>query len=53
MMARVSTSDKLYMIHTVSSPKQYSRFMGGTAVYIGDKQIHGNRWVESIIWQAK
>jgi hypothetical protein len=41
MMARVSTSDNLYLIQTVLSPNRYWRIMGGTAVYIGQKRIHG------------
>jgi hypothetical protein len=53
MMARVSTNDNLYLIQTVLSPKQYGRIMGGTAVYIGQRRIHGNRWAESIIWGIK
>jgi hypothetical protein len=46
MMARVSTSDNLYLIQTESNPKQYCRLMGGTLVYIGQKRIHGNKWAE-------
>jgi hypothetical protein len=53
MMARVSMSDNLYLIQMVSSPKQYWRIMGGTAAYIGQKRIRGNKCVESIIWRAK
>jgi hypothetical protein len=30
-----------YLIQTVSSPKQYFPIMGGTAVYIEQKQILG------------
>jgi hypothetical protein len=37
MMARVSTSDNLYLIQMVLSPKQYCRIMGGTVIYIGQK----------------
>jgi hypothetical protein len=53
MMARVSTSDNLYLIQTVSSPKQYCQIMGGTGVYIGQKRIRWNKWAESKIWRAK
>jgi hypothetical protein len=46
MMARVSMSDNLYLIQTESNPKQYSPIMGGTAIYIGQKRIRGNKWAE-------
>jgi hypothetical protein len=42
-MARVSTSDNLYLIQTVLSPKQYWRIMGGTAVFIGEIEIDADR----------
>jgi hypothetical protein len=43
IMARVSTSDNLYLIQTVLSPKQYWRIMGGTVVYIGEIEIDADR----------
>jgi hypothetical protein len=46
MMARVSMSDNLYLIQTESNPKQYCSIMGSTAIYIGQKQIRGNKWAE-------
>jgi hypothetical protein len=42
-MARVSTSDNLYLIQTVLSPKRYWRIMGGTVVFIGEMKIDVDR----------
>jgi hypothetical protein len=44
MMARVSTSDNLYLIQTVLSPKRYWRIIGGTVVYISKTVIDADRW---------
>jgi hypothetical protein len=46
MMARVRTSNNLYLIQTESNPKQYCQIMGRTLIYIGQKRIHGNKWAE-------
>jgi hypothetical protein len=44
IMARVSTSDNLYLIQMVSSPKQYCPIVGGTVVYIGKTAIDADWW---------
>jgi hypothetical protein len=42
----VSRGDKLYSMFTESNPKQYSKLMGGTLVYIAIKWIGGIKWEE-------
>jgi hypothetical protein len=44
MMARVSTSDTLYLTQTVSSPKRYCQIVGGTVIYIGKMVIDADLW---------
>jgi hypothetical protein len=44
---QLSNSDNLYSMLTEVNPKQYSRLMGGTAVYIAIKWIRGIPWEEA------